>query len=151
MDWSVSFEPVLPWALIALAGIAGLALLAALAIGRSRGTLLRALSFALLLAALANPTRRALFDRVRRRSQTVGELARQLPVSQPAVSQHLRRLREAGLVEERREGTRHYFQASHEGLAELRDYLDALWGDVLAAYAGGPPPAAAKKKRKEKR
>ena len=55
MDWSVSFEPVLPWALIALAGVAGLALLLALAIGRSRGTLLRALSFALLLAALANP------------------------------------------------------------------------------------------------
>jgi len=55
MDWSVSFEPVLPWALIALAGVAGLALLVALAIGRSRGTLLRALSFALLLAALANP------------------------------------------------------------------------------------------------
>ncbi len=102
------------------------------------------------LAALANPTRRALFDHVRRRPQTVGELARQLPVSQPAVSQHLRRLREAGLVEERREGTRHYFQASHEGLAELRDYLDALWGDVLAAYAGGAPPTAAKTK-KEKR
>ncbi len=55
MDWSVSFEPFLPWALIALAGVAGLALLLALAIGRSRGTLLRALSFALLLAALANP------------------------------------------------------------------------------------------------
>ncbi len=55
MDWSVSFEPVLPWALIALGGVAGLALLLALAIGRSRGTLLRALSFALLLAALANP------------------------------------------------------------------------------------------------
>ena len=55
MDWSVSFEPVLPWALIALAGVAGLALLVALAIGRSRGTLLRTLSFALLLAALANP------------------------------------------------------------------------------------------------
>ena len=55
MDWSVSFEPVLPWALIALAGVAGLALLLALAIGRSRGTLLRALSFALLLGALANP------------------------------------------------------------------------------------------------
>lgn len=103
------------------------------------------------LAALANPTRRALFDRVRRRPQTVGELARQLPVSQPAVSQHLRRLREAGLVEERREGTRHYFQASHEGLAELRDYLDGLWADVLAAYAGGQPPTAGKKKTKEKR
>lgn len=105
------------------------------------------------LAALANPTRRALFDRLRRRPQTVGDLARQLPVSQPAVSQHLRRLREAGLVEERRAGTRHYFQASHEGLAELRDYLDALWDDVLAAYAGTAPPSAGRAKRgaKEKR
>lgn len=92
------------------------------------------------LAALANPTRRALFERLRGGPLTVGELASALPVSQPAVSQHLRRLREAGLVEERREGTRHYFHARLSGLAELRSYLDAAWDEVLAAYAGTSPP-----------
>lgn len=100
------------------------------------------------LAALANPTRRALLERLRDGPLTVGELASALPVSQPAVSQHLRRLREAGLVEVRRAGTRHYFQARLSGLAVLRSYLDAAWDDVLAAYAGAsPPPPQPEKER----
>jgi DNA-binding transcriptional ArsR family regulator len=92
------------------------------------------MSYGVALAALADPTRRALYERVRRRPRAVGELARSLSVSQPAVSQHLRVLRQARLVRERREGTRHYYSASPEGLLELRRYLDSLWDDVLAAY-----------------
>ena len=87
------------------------------------------------LAALADPTRRKLFERVRRGEHTVGELARVLRVSQPAVSQHLRVLRGARLIHERREGTRSFVSARPEGLLELRRYLDSMWDDVLAAYA----------------
>jgi DNA-binding transcriptional ArsR family regulator len=88
------------------------------------------------LHALADPTRRGLFERLRRREQAVGELARAARISQPAASQHLRVLRKARLVEERREGTRHYYRASHEGLADLKRYLESMWDDVLGAYAG---------------
>jgi len=100
------------------------------------------------LTALADPTRREIFDRLRSGPRSVGELASSLPVSQPAVSQHLRRLREAGLVAERRVGTRHYFHATPEGLAELRGYLEDLWSDVLAAYAASAPrPPRQRKER----
>ena len=91
------------------------------------------------LAALADPTRRSLYERVRRREHAVGELARAVRRSQPAVSQHLRVLERARLVRERREGTRHYYSASTEGLVELKQYIESLWDDVLAAYAGGSP------------
>jgi DNA-binding transcriptional ArsR family regulator len=87
------------------------------------------------LAALADPTRRSLFERLRRREHAVGELAKALGVSQPAVSQHLRVLRRARLVRERRKGARHYFRASPEGLVKLKRYVDGLWDDVLEAYA----------------
>jgi DNA-binding transcriptional ArsR family regulator len=86
-------------------------------------------------AALADPTRRSLYERLMRKEHAVGELARALGVTQPAVSQHLRVLRKARLVRERRVGTRHYFTAHHEGLAELKRYLESLWDDVLEAYA----------------
>jgi DNA-binding transcriptional ArsR family regulator len=78
------------------------------------------------LAALADPTRRRLYERMRRRPRTVGELVRFAAVTQPAVSQHLRVLREARLVTVRSEGTRRFYQAAPEGLAELRRYLDGL-------------------------
>ncbi len=91
------------------------------------------------LAALADPTRRRLYERLRRRPHTVGELARLARVSQPAVSQHLRVLREARLVADRREGTRRHYRASVEGLSELRRYLESLWDDVLTAYAADDP------------
>ena len=87
------------------------------------------------LTALADPTRRLLYERMRRRPHTVGELARLAHVSQPAVSQHLRVLDGAKLVTHRREGTRRYYSARPEGLAELRRYVEALWDDVLTAYA----------------
>jgi DNA-binding transcriptional ArsR family regulator len=86
------------------------------------------------MAALADPTRRVVFERLRRGPQSVGELARGLPVSRPAVSQHLRVLREAGLVRERRAGTRHYYSVNGDGLAELREYLDGLWTEALDAF-----------------
>jgi DNA-binding transcriptional ArsR family regulator len=95
------------------------------------------------LAALADPTRRALFERLRRRPCTVGELARYARVRQPTVSQHLRVLRQAKLVTDRRDGTRRYYRVSREGLGELRRYVESLWDDVLIAYAAGDahPPA----------
>lgn len=91
------------------------------------------------LTALADPTRRRLYERLRRRSHTVGELARLARVTQPAVSQHLRVLRQARLVTDRREGTRRHYRATTEGLAELRRYVESLWDDVLAAYAADDP------------
>jgi DNA-binding transcriptional ArsR family regulator len=94
------------------------------------------MSYSGALTALADPTRRSLYERLRRREQAVGELAKALRVSQPAVSQHLRVLRRARLVRERRAGTRHYYRAAPDGLAELRGYIESLWDDVLAAYAG---------------
>ena len=91
------------------------------------------------LTALADPTRRRLYERLRRRSHTVGELARLARVTQPAVSQHLRVLREARLVTDRREGARRHYRATTDGLAELRRYVESLWDDVLAAYAAEDP------------
>jgi len=87
------------------------------------------------LTALADPTRRGLFERLRRRPHTVGELARLARVSQPAISQHLRVLRRARLVTHEAQGTRRHYRASREGLDGLRLYLETLWDDVLAAYA----------------
>jgi DNA-binding transcriptional ArsR family regulator len=93
------------------------------------------------LAALGDPTRRRLFERLRRRPHTVGELARSARISQPAASQHLQVLRRARLVgPPRREGTRRYYRATPEGLADLRRYLEAMWDDVLTAYAGEAEP-----------
>jgi DNA-binding transcriptional ArsR family regulator len=102
------------------------------------------MTYATTLAALADPTRRAVYERVRRRPQAVGELARALAVSQPAVSQHLKVLRSARLVRARHEGTRRIYSADTEGLADLRRYVDQMWDDALAAYAATasePPPA----------
>jgi DNA-binding transcriptional ArsR family regulator len=93
------------------------------------------MTYATALTALADPTRRLLYERMRRRPHTVGELAKLADVSQPAVSQHLRVLGGAKLVTHRREGTRRYYSARPEGLAELRRYVESLWDDVLEAYA----------------
>jgi DNA-binding transcriptional ArsR family regulator len=94
------------------------------------------------LAALADPTRRRLFERLRRRPHTVGELVRAQAISQPAVSQHLRVLRDARLVTVRAEGTRRYYQATPAGLRDLRAWLEGMWDDVLAAYAREASPAS---------
>jgi DNA-binding transcriptional ArsR family regulator len=85
-------------------------------------------------AALADPTRRAVLERLREGPRPVGELARGLPVSRPAVSQHLRVLKDAGLVTERREGTRRLYRIDPDGLAAIRDYFDDFWNEALAAF-----------------
>jgi DNA-binding transcriptional ArsR family regulator len=87
------------------------------------------------LAALADPTRRTLFELLAEGPRPVGELARQLPVSRPAVSQHLRVLKDAGLVVDRPVGTRRLYQLNPEGVGALRAYLDRFWNKALAAFA----------------
>ncbi len=96
------------------------------------------MTYELTLVALADPTRRQMFERLRRRPHTVGELARLASISQPAVSQHLRVLRRARLVGHRQEGTRRFYQATPAGLADLKHYLESMWDDVLSAYARSP-------------
>ena len=86
------------------------------------------------LSALADPTRRQVFELLRRGPRPVGELAGELPVSRPAVSQHLKVLKDAGLVREQRDGTRRLYAPNGDGLAALRDYLDGYWDEVLAAF-----------------
>jgi DNA-binding transcriptional ArsR family regulator len=86
------------------------------------------------LAALADPTRRRVFERLRRGPKSVGALARGLPVSRPAVSQHLKALKEAGLVDDRAEGTRRVYFIDPHGLAALRRWLDQFWDEALAAF-----------------
>jgi DNA-binding transcriptional ArsR family regulator len=105
------------------------------------------MTYAAVLVALADPTRRGLYEQLRRRPHTVNELAQRANVTQPAVSQHLRVLSEARLVKHDREGTRRYYRASRDGLAELRRYVESLWDDVLSAYAAqDAPPVKPKKK-----
>src|SRR5207302_11399026 len=86
------------------------------------------------LDALGDPTRRAILERLLAGPLPVGEIARGLPVSRPAVSQHLRVLRQAGLVSERRQGTRRFYRLDPSGLASLRGYLDRFWTEALAGF-----------------
>jgi DNA-binding transcriptional ArsR family regulator len=84
--------------------------------------------------ALGDPTRRKVLDLLRDGAKPVGEIARRLPVSRPAVSQHLRVLLEAGLVRSRPEGARRLYSIDPGGLAALRSYLESFWGSALAAF-----------------
>ena len=86
------------------------------------------------LGVLADPTRRRLFERLAQGPLPVGELAREVPVTRPAVSQHLKVLKDAGLVFDRAQGTRRLYQVDPAGVAALRDYLDSFWGQALAAF-----------------
>jgi DNA-binding transcriptional ArsR family regulator len=92
-------------------------------------------TYARALDALGDATRRAIVERLRDGPLAVGELADGLPVSRPAVSQHLRVLKEAGLVTERQSGTRRLYRLDPDGLAELRAAFDLFWTDALAAFA----------------
>ena len=92
------------------------------------------MAYADAIQALGDPTRRTVFERLREGPRPVGELARGLPVSRPAVSQHLKVLREAGLVRERREGTRNYYSVNGDGLADLRAYFEGFWDETLTAF-----------------
>jgi DNA-binding transcriptional ArsR family regulator len=85
-------------------------------------------------AALGDPTRREIFARIAERPRAVGELASELPVSRPAVSQHLKVLKDAGLVVDRPEGNRRIYWADPAGVAALRAQLDSFWNQALATY-----------------
>jgi DNA-binding transcriptional ArsR family regulator len=84
--------------------------------------------------ALADPTRRHIFEALRDRPRTVGELAKRQPVSRPAVSQHLKVLQAAGLVSVEAQGNRRLYLVKREGLEALRQYLDRFWSDALSSY-----------------
>ena len=87
-----------------------------------------------MMTALGDPTRQAIFDRLSDGPRPVGELAADLPVSRPAVSQHLKVLKDVGLVIDRQAGTRRLYQVDPAGLAILRSYLDGFWERSLAAF-----------------
>lgn len=86
------------------------------------------------LHCLSDPTRRRVFERLRSGPKSVGTLARGLPVTRPAVSQHLRALKEAGLVADRPEGTKRIYYIDPHGLGELRRWLDGFWDEALLAF-----------------
>ena len=85
-------------------------------------------------AALGDPTRRAIFERIAQQPRAVGELAGELPVSRPAVSQHLKVLKEAGLVIDRPLGTRRIYHVDPDGVETLRAQLDRFWSQALATF-----------------
>jgi DNA-binding transcriptional ArsR family regulator len=109
------------------------------------------MAYAATLEALADPTRRTLFERLRRRPHTVGELADFAHIRQPTVSQHLRVLRDAKLVSSRSEGTRRYYRIQSDGLVALRKYVESFWDDVLLAYAADDPNPPRPRKRAGRR
>ena len=86
------------------------------------------------LDALGDPTRRQVFELLRDGPRSVGDLARELPVSRPAVSQHLRVLADAGLVVHTKAGTRHLYELDAGGVGSLRDWVDGFWSEALARF-----------------
>jgi DNA-binding transcriptional ArsR family regulator len=89
---------------------------------------------AAMLTALADPTRRAIFERLAESPRAVGELARELPVSRPAVSQHLKVLKSAGLVIDRPVGTRRVYSVDPDGIETIRDYFEQFWRQALVRF-----------------
>jgi DNA-binding transcriptional ArsR family regulator len=87
------------------------------------------------LTALSDPTRRLIFERVLEAPRSVGDIAETVSVSRPAVSQHLKVLKDAGLVQEARAGTRHIYSADAKALGELRQYVDNMWRSALSGFA----------------
>jgi DNA-binding transcriptional ArsR family regulator len=112
------------------------------------------LTVAARLAVLADPTRQALLELLRQKPQRVGDLAARLPVSGPAVSQHLKVLQKAQVVRDQWRGTSHYFSLDPRGFDAVRRYADLMWQDALNAFADyvneqvSPPPARRRKGRK---
>ena len=98
---------------------------------------------AVALTALADPTRRAIFERLARSPSAVGDLAREFPVSRPAVSQHLKVLKSAGLVTDQAAGTRRVYSVDAAGVAAVREYFEQFWQQSLASFraaASQPTP-----------
>lgn len=92
------------------------------------------MAYAQALQALGDPTRRSVLEQLRDGPRAVGEIAARLPVSRPAVSQHLRVLKEAGLVTERQNGTRRLYRVDPDGLVALHEYLEGFWEEALASF-----------------
>jgi DNA-binding transcriptional ArsR family regulator len=93
------------------------------------------MAYGQVFSVLADPTRRRVFEKLNSGPKSVGAIARGLPVSRPAVSQHLRALKDAGLVSDRAEGTRRVYSIDPHGLGALRKWLDQFWDAALQAYA----------------
>jgi|SRR5215471_10646220 len=102
------------------------------------------------LAALADPTRRRVFERLKSGPRAVGDIALGMPVSRPAVSQHLKALKEAGLVADRAEGARRVYFIDPQGLGALRRWLDQFWDEALAAFQAEVERGASKRKDETK-
>lgn len=102
------------------------------------------------LDALGNPTRRAVFESLRRGPRSVGQIAERMPVSRPAVSQHLKVLKEAGLVIERPAGTRRLYSIDPNGLSGLRAYVESFWSDALGSFAEAARTEAGRTTRRRK-
>ncbi len=100
-------------------------------------------------AALADPTRRTIFELIRARPSSVRELSDQLPISQPAVSQHLRVLREAALARRTSMGRRHIYTVDPTGLSALKEWIDTTWNDVLDAFVDAANHEADQKESKQ--
>ena len=92
------------------------------------------MAYAIAMDALGDATRREIMERLRGGPRPVGELAAGLPISRPAVSQHLRVLKEAGLVTERKDGTRRIYSVEQQAIADLRAYFDSFWEQALAGF-----------------
>ena len=103
-------------------------------------------TYALALGALGDPTRRRIFERLGARPSAVVELSADLPVSRPAVSQHLKVLKEAGLVRDMPVGTRRVYSIDPEGIAGLRDYLERFWDTAMQSFKARVEAEAARQK-----
>jgi DNA-binding transcriptional ArsR family regulator len=98
-------------------------------------------------AALGDPTRRVIFERLARRPMSVGKLAAGLSVTRPAVSQHLKKLKEASLVREHKVGTRRVYRLDPRGVEAMRSYLDRFWDRALAAFKEAAEKAEAEEEK----
>jgi DNA-binding transcriptional ArsR family regulator len=103
------------------------------------------------LRAIAEPRRREILRLIWSKERTAGEIARNFEITRPAISQHLRVLREAGLVSERRDGTRRIYRAAPERLGELRAFLEAYWDDALRSLKQAAEQAERRRTRRERR
>ena len=108
------------------------------------------MTYANALAALADPTRRRVFEELRAGPKRVGHIAETMPVSRPAVSQHLKVLKEAGLVREQRDGARRLYEIDPKGLGALRRWLDQFWDSALDAFQAAVEIPPRKKRRRRR-
>ena len=109
------------------------------------------MAYARALDALGDPTRRRIFDLLRVKPRSVGDVARHVPVSRPAVSQHLRVLKDAGLVSDRAHGAKRVYAIAPGGVAEVRKYFDELWQQALAAFKEAAESQTLPPRRKRQR